>query len=64
MSDKDIQFIKDASSKLALKQSDESFARNLIDAYNVSARRAWIPEIKSLDELKAGSNDTDKYFNY
>jgi hypothetical protein len=40
MSDKDIAFIKAASSKLDRNQSDASFERNLIDAYNLSARRA------------------------
>ena len=63
MSDKDIQFIKDASSLLSYKQSDETFAKNLVAAYNLSARRAGIPQIESLDELKV-ENSTDKYFNY
>ena len=52
MSDKDIAFIKDASSKLSRNQSDSSFERNLIDAYNLSARRVWLPEIESLAELQ------------
>ena len=52
MSDKDIQFIKEASTKLATTQSNKSFERNLIDAYNLAARRAWIQEIKTLDDIK------------
>ena len=52
MSDKDIAFITAASSKLWTTQSNKSFERNLVDAYNISARRSWVPEIKSLDEIK------------
>ena len=51
MSDKDIAFIKEASSKLSRDQSDASFERNLIDAYNLSARRAGMPEIKKLSDI-------------
>lgn len=51
MSDKDIQFIKEASSKLSRNQSDDSFERNLVDAYNLSARRSGMPEIKNLSDL-------------
>ena len=58
MSDKDIAFIKDASSKLSRDQSDASFEKNLIDAYNLSARRAWMPEIKSLAELQGNAQET------
>lgn len=54
MSDKDIAFIKAASSKLDRNQSDASFERNLIDAYNLSARRAWMPEITKLSDIKSG----------
>lgn len=53
MSDKDIQFIKDASAKLSRDQSDASFERNLIDAYNIAARRAGKPEIKKLSDIKS-----------
>lgn len=56
MSDKDIQFIKEASSKLATKQSNASFERNLVDAYNLAARRAGQAEIKKLADI--GSNTT------
>lgn len=58
MSDKDIQFIKEASSKLSRNQSDASFERNLIDAYNLSARRAWLPGIKKLSELQWAPQET------
>ena len=56
MSDKDIQFIKEASSKLSTTQSNDSFERNLIDAYNLSARRAGMPEITKLSDIKSGKS--------
>lgn len=52
MSDKDIEFIKAASSKLWTTQSNKSFEKNLIDAYNIAARRAWIKEVETLNEIK------------
>lgn len=52
MSDKDLAFIQAASSNLSTKQNDEVFGKQLIDAYNLAARRAWIPEVTSLDEIK------------
>lgn len=52
MSDKDIEFIKAASSKLWTTQSNKSFEKNIIEAYNLAARRAWKPEIKTLADLK------------
>lgn len=55
MSDKDIDFIKQASSKLATTQSNDSFERNLIDAYNLSARRAGMPEITKLSDITSGA---------
>lgn len=55
MSDKDIQFIKEASSKLATTQSNDSFERNLIDAYNLSARRAGMQEITKLSDISTGT---------
>lgn len=58
MSDKDIQFIKEASSKLSTTQSNKSFERNLIDAYNLAARRAGQPEIKALSDLSTDSKST------
>lgn len=56
MSDKDIQFIKEASSKLATTQSNKSFERNLIDAYNLAARRAGKPEITKLSDISTGAS--------
>lgn len=58
MSDKDIQFIKEASSKLSTTQSNSSFERNLIDAYNLAARRAGKPEIKKLSDISAGTQSS------
>ena len=58
MSDKDIQFIKEASSKLATTQSNDSFERNLIDAYNLAARRAGQKEITKLSDLKSTKTNT------
>jgi hypothetical protein len=55
MSDKDILFIKEASSKLSRTQSDASFERNLIDAYNLSARRSGMPEITKLSDISGGT---------
>lgn len=52
MSDKDIQFIQAASSKLWTTQSNESFEKNIIDAYNLAARRAWLKEVTTLNEIK------------
>ena len=58
MSDKDIAFIKEASSKLSRDQSDASFERNLIEAYNLSARRAGMPEIAKLSDIKSGTQNS------
>ena len=52
MSDKDIAFIQSASSKLDKTQSDSSFEKQLIEAYNVSARRAGLNEVTKLSEIK------------
>ena len=66
MSDKDILFIKEASSKLSTTQSNSSFERNLIDAYNVAARRAGKPEITKLSDISTGTqeNTVGGEFNY
>jgi len=40
MSDKDLAFIQAASSNLSTKQSDKTFGKQLLDAYNLAARRA------------------------
>lgn len=63
MSDKDIEFIKAASSKLSTTQSNDSFARNIIDAYNISARRAGMPEAKTIEDIK-NSQETQQYDKY
>ncbi len=52
MSDKDLAFIKAASNNLATTQSDASFEKQLIKAYNLAARRAGKPEITKLSEIK------------
>jgi hypothetical protein len=48
MSDKDLNFIQNASSKLAMTQSDSEFQKQLIELYNISARKAGIKEITDL----------------
>ncbi len=52
MSDKDLAFITKASSNLSVELSDKQFGKNLIQAYNVAARRAWKPEIEKLSDIK------------
>jgi len=61
MSDKDIAFIQSASSKLSRNQSDASFENNLIDAYNLAARRAWLPEIESLADINTPTKKTSEW---
>lgn len=56
MSDKDLAFITKASSNLSAELSDSQFEKNLIQAYNVAARRAGIPEITKLNDI--GKNTT------
>ena len=56
MSDKDLDFITKASSNLSEKLSDKQFEKNLIIAYNLAARRAWMPEITDIKEIKSSSN--------
>jgi len=51
MSDKDIAFLKAASSKFDLTQSDTSFEKNLIEFYNILARKAGNGEIKGLGDI-------------
>ena len=51
MSDKDLAFITKASSNLSAELSDDQFEKNLIQAYNVAARRAGIPEITKLSDI-------------
>ena len=52
MSDKDLAFIQAASSNLATSQSDVNFWKQLLEAYNLAARRAWLPEAKTLNDIK------------
>ena len=51
MSDKDLAFITKASSNLDVWLSDKQFEKNLIQAYNLAARRAWEKEITKLSEI-------------
>lgn len=51
MSDKDLAFIQNASTKLAMAQSDEEFEKQLIELYNISANKAGLKNIKSLSEI-------------
>lgn len=51
MSDKDLAFIRNASSKLATTQSDAEFEKQLIELYNISARKAWLEEITKLSQI-------------
>lgn len=53
MSDKDIEFIKATSNKLQLTNSDEQFSKNLVDLYNINAKINWLPEVKTIDEIKS-----------
>ena len=61
MSDKDLAFIKAASNNLATTQSDASFERQLIKAYNLAARRAGKPEIEKLSDITVEKNLADSF---
>ena len=52
MSDKDLAFIQAASSNLSTNQSDATFWKQLLEAYKLAARRAWLPEAKTLNDIK------------
>ena len=52
MSDKDIEFLKATASKLQKNISDEQFNKNLVDLYNISARKAGKPEVKSISDIQ------------
>lgn len=39
MSDKDLAFIQNASTRLNTKQSDKEFEKQLIELYNIGARK-------------------------
>ena len=51
MSDKDIAFLKSVSSKLDPTQGNKQFEKNIVEMYNVAARKAGIPEITKLSEI-------------
>jgi hypothetical protein len=40
MSDKDIAFLKSVSSKLDPTQSNKQFEKNIVEMYNIAARKA------------------------
>lgn len=51
MSDKDLAFIQNASSKLSMKQRDAEFEKQLVELYNIGARKTGIAEIKELKDI-------------
>jgi len=51
MSDKDIAFLKSISSKLDPVQSNKQFEKNIVEMYNIAARKAWVKEITKLSEI-------------
>lgn len=51
MSDKDIAFLKSVSSKLDPIQSNKQFEKNIVEMYNIAARKAWLTEITKLSEV-------------
>ena len=51
MSDKDLAFIQNASSKLSMKQRDAEFEKQLVELYNIWARKTGLTEIKKLSEI-------------
>ena len=69
MTDKDLEFIKNASTKLNTLQSNKNFEKNLVEAYNVWARSAWVPEIKKLSDIwkkstqTTNDDDFDSFYN-
>lgn len=51
MSDKDLWFLQNVSSKLDPVQSNKQFEKNIVEMYNIAARKAWIKEITKLSEI-------------
>ncbi len=51
MSDKDLWFLQNVSSKLDPVQSNAQFEKNIVEMYNIAARKAWIKEITKLSEI-------------
>ena len=54
MSDKDLAFIQNASTRLNLAQTDKEFEKQLVELYNISARKNWMSEITKLKEIPKG----------
>lgn len=54
MSDKDIAFLKSVSSKLDTVQSNSQFEKNIVEMYNIAARKAGLKEITKLSEIPSG----------
>jgi len=52
MSDKDIEFLKATASKLQKNISDEQFDKNLVELYNISARKSGKPEVKTIADIQ------------
>lgn len=52
MSDKDIEFLKATASKLQKNISDEQFDKNLVELYNISARKSGKPEVKTISDIQ------------
>jgi hypothetical protein len=40
MSDKDLAFIQNASSRLSYTQNDNAFEKEMVEMYNIGARKA------------------------
>ena len=51
MSDKDLWFIQNASTRLSYTQNDKAFEKEMVEMYNIWARKAWVPEIKRLRDI-------------
>jgi hypothetical protein len=51
MSDNDIRFLKSVSSKLDPLQSNKQFEKNIVEMYNIAARKAGVKEITKLSEV-------------
>lgn len=52
MSDKDIEFLKATASKLQKNISDEQFDKNLVELYNISARKSGKPEVETISDIQ------------
>lgn len=63
MSDNDLKFIQNASSNLDVKMSDKEFEKKLVEYRNLYAKKLWLPEIKSLTDVKETDNTETDLFN-